>query len=76
MTHHILTYSQAYVDRLRSEIAQYQFIAGFLFVACLASWVLFIWLWAWNHKPRQSVKVANKPEVRGWKMPSGDHWRN
>jgi hypothetical protein len=44
----------------------------FFCLLCFASWVLFFWLWAWNHKPGKTYKV--RPETL--ERFSGKHWRN
>jgi hypothetical protein len=51
----------------------YAVIAAFFALAFVFSWVLFIWLWAWNHKPRKSSSAkSRKPEK--WLLPN--NWRN
>jgi hypothetical protein len=44
----------------------------FFCLLCFASWVLFFWLWAWNHKPGKTYKVRHETPERF----SGKHWRN
>ena len=45
----------------------------FFALLCFGSWVLFIFVWAWNHKPRKRAKLSPRPSK--WEMPS-NHWRN
>jgi hypothetical protein len=45
---------------------------AFFCLLCVASWILFIWTWAWNHKPRKARKLAARPSK--WEMPA--NWRN
>ena len=45
---------------------------AFFCLLCVASWILFIWTWAWNHKPRKADKLSPRPSK--WEMPS--NWRN
>jgi hypothetical protein len=45
---------------------------AFFCLLCVASWILFLWIWAWNHKPRKGGKLS--PRASKWKMPS--NWRN
>lgn len=45
---------------------------AFFCLLCVASWILFIWTWPWNHKPRKAGKVSPRPSK--WEMPS--NWRN
>jgi hypothetical protein len=45
---------------------------AFFCLLCVASWILFIWTWAWNHKPRKAGKLSPPPSK--WEMPS--NWRN
>jgi hypothetical protein len=45
---------------------------AFFCLLCVASWILFLWIWAWNHKPRKGGKLSLRASK--WKMPS--NWRN
>jgi hypothetical protein len=45
---------------------------AFFCLLCVASCILFLWIWAWNHKPRKTGKLS--PRASKWKMPS--NWRN
>jgi hypothetical protein len=51
----------------------YAVLAAFFALLCFASWVLFIWLWAWNHKPGKS-SPKNSPKPQQWELPK--NWRN
>jgi hypothetical protein len=44
----------------------------FFAVLWVGSWVLFIWLWAWNHRPKPLPKIA--PRRVEWQLPKD--WRN
>ncbi|MBV8378957.1 MAG: hypothetical protein JO279_18345 [Verrucomicrobia bacterium] len=49
----------------------YEALCGLLALMLVGSWALFIWLWAWNHKPSRR---PDKPKAEPWVMP--DNWRN
>jgi hypothetical protein len=48
---------------------------AFFVLLCLFSWIIFIWLWAWNHKPRRRLSGIDKRRTQRWEVPS-DYWRN
>jgi hypothetical protein len=41
----------------------------FFCLLCVASWVLFIWMWAWNHKPRHKASKPLLPKEE-WETPN------
>jgi hypothetical protein len=47
---------------------------GFFALLCLASWVAFFWLWAWNHKAPQPPAPKKRRESEAWELP--ENWRN
>jgi hypothetical protein len=42
---------------------------AFFCLLCVASWVLFIWMWAWNHKPRRKPHKPLLPK-EPWETPT------
>ena len=48
---------------------------AFFALLCLFSWIIFLWLWVWNHKPRRRFDGIDKRRPRRWEVPS-DYWRN
>jgi hypothetical protein len=45
---------------------------AFFCLLCVASWILFFWIWAWNREPRKADKLSPRPSK--WKMPP--NWKN
>jgi hypothetical protein len=45
------------------------------------SWVFFVTLWAWNHKPpprQREPRIGDKQRPRHWEIPreNSDNWKN
>ena len=48
---------------------------AFFALLCLFSWVLFLTLWAWNHKPPKRTRSDDRQRrTQEWKIP--EHWKN
>jgi hypothetical protein len=48
---------------------------AFFALLCLGSWMLFFWLWAWNHKPKRRARWDLRHMERQWKH-DNEHWKN
>jgi hypothetical protein len=48
---------------------------AFFALLCLFSWVLFLTLWAWNHKPQRRSDRNDRQRPRRREIP-WDNWRN
>jgi hypothetical protein len=48
---------------------------AFFALLCLASWILFLWLWAWNHKPRARGEDFGRRRPKRREIP-WESWKN
>jgi hypothetical protein len=52
-THNAIIATPTPVPFYEQEILPMHLDGVFFALLCLASWILFIFIWAWNHKPRR-----------------------